>query len=674
MGRHSPHCILLFGLCTLSSPAFAQEDESVRTSALDSVTVRSFRYKSPVRAGAEGVTVWDMSEMSLLPQLLGQADPMHYAQMLPGIQTNNEYRSGINMEGCESQHNFVSIEGVPIYNASHLLGFFSTFNASHFPAMAVSRGVVSAASPNRLGGQMEMRHDTVMPRTVGGILSPGLISSQGTVRLPVGPRTAVTASLRVSYINLLYGRWLRSDDLQVKYTFYDANVSVLHRLNDRHTLLFDSYYGGDGGGFSETNFSADLRVKWGNRMGAAHWLYGRGDWRSKTTAYVSQYRNRLGVDLEGMSFRLPSGITDIGLKNSTEWKGLHAGFDVVRHDIRPQSLEHEGDFNMTDGYTPPMRSCEASLWANYEYPLARNMKLSGGIRGSLFACEGKVYGAADPSLRWLYNNYVMHFSVTYALRHQYLFQTGFSDSGLPTEFWMSAGRDFRPQYAHEVSVSGGSYLFNRRFRCSADLFYRRLYHQLAYKGSILDYANTAYDISRSLMHGRGENYGFTLMLNKCSGSLTGWIGYTYTHARRSFDETGRRKAYPASHERPHELNVVAVYAIGRHWNLGGTFVYASGTPFTAAQSILLLNGNLILKYGEYNACRLHPYLRLDLSANYKWKGRRRSEQGINFSLYNATARDNELFYYLRVGKGAFRYRPVVFKLHLLPSVSYYCKF
>lgn len=674
MGRHSPHYILLFGLCTLSSPAFAQEDESVRMSVLDSVTVRSFRYKSPVRAGVEGVTVWDMSEMSLLPQLLGQADPMHYAQMLPGIQTNNEYRSGINIEGCENQHNFVTIEGVPIYNASHLLGFFSTFNASHFPAMAVSRGVVSAASPNRLGGQMEMRHDTVMPRSVGGTLSLGLISSQGTVRLPVGPRTAVTASLRGSYINLLYGRWMRSDDLRVKYTFYDANVSVLHRLNDRHTLLFDSYYGGDGGGFSETGYSADIWVKWGNRMGAAHWLYSSGDWRSKTTAYVSQYRNRLGVDLEGMSFRLPSGITDLGLKNSTEWKGLHAGFDVVRHDIRPQSLEHEGDFNITDGHTPPMRSCEASLWGNYEYPFARHMKLSAGIRGSLFACEGTVYGGADPSLRWLYNNYVMHFSVTYALRHQYLFQTGFSDSGLPTEFWISAGRDFRPQYAHEVTVSGGSYLLNRRFRCSADLFYRRLYHQLAYKGSILDYANTAYDIGRSLMHGRGENYGFTLMLNKCLGNLTGWIGYTYTHARRSFDETGRRKAYPASHERPHELNVVAVYSIGRHWNLGGTFVYASGTPFTAAQSVLLLNGNLILKYGEYNACRLHPYLRLDLSANYKWKGRRRSEQGINFSLYNATARDNELFYYLRVGKGIFKYRPVVFKLHLLPSVSYYCKF
>jgi hypothetical protein len=238
---------------------------------------------------------------------------------------------------------------------------------------------------------------------------------------------------------------------------------------------------------------------------------------------------------------------------------------------------------------------------------------------------------------------------------------------------MSASNDYKPQYTHELSASGNVFLFNRRYRVSVDLFYRRLFHQLAYKGSVLDYANAVYDIKNSLMHGNGENYGFSIMLNKCSGHLTGWMSYTYTHARRSFDMNARRKTYPASHERPHEINAVATYAANRHWSFGGTLVYASGTPFTAAQSLFFLNNNLIIKYGEYNAARLHPYVRLDLSANYKWGTK--AEHGVNFSLYNVTSRNNELFYYLKTrDDGSFAYRPVTFVLHILPSLSYYYKF
>jgi hypothetical protein len=182
-----------------------------------------------------------------------------------------------------------------------------------------------------------------------------------------------------------------------------------------------------------------------------------------------------------------------------------------------------------------------------------------------------------------------------------------------------------------------------------------------------------YDIKNSLMHGNGENYGFSIMLNKCSGHLTGWMSYTYTHARRSFDMNARRKTYPASHERPHEINAVATYAANRHWSFGGTLVYASGTPFTAAQSLFFLNNNLIIKYGEYNAARLHPYVRLDLSANYKWGSK--VEHGVNFSLYNVTCRDNDLFYYLSIhDNGSFVYCPVTFVLRTLPSLSYYLKF
>lgn len=673
MRRNPKRCILLSVLLAFSSSVVAQEDENAWSLSLDTVTVKGYRYRLPVRTGSNGVMLWDMSTLGLLPQMLGNADPIHYAQMLPGIQTNSEYRSGINMEGCDNQHNAIMMDGVPVYNVNHLLGFFSIFNTSHFASMFIAKGLVSAGSPNRLGGQLQLQHVTEVPDSANGTVSLGLISSQATLRLPVGSKTSVNVSLRGSYINLLYSKWLEADGQQVNYSFYDANVSLLHRLSTHDSFLFDFYVGSDHAGFSESNYQADMNAQWGNRMGAVHWIHEKGVLRSKTEAYVTSYRNRFGLDMQDMAFSLPSGITDFGLKSDVTLGNWDFGVEAVGHDIHPQSVEHQGSFNMSDGHTPAVHSHEMSLYGNYVYPLGQHSSLSGGVRGSVYQEGNHTDWALDPSFRFLYDNQTLQFSATYALRHQYLFQTGFSDSGLPTEFWMSATENFKPQYAHELSVSSSCFLLSRKYRVSLDLFYRRLYHQQGYRGSVLDYVNTVYDISNNLMHGKGENYGFSLMVNKCTGRLTGWLSYTYTHARRSFDGTGRVKSYPASHERPHELNGVATYNLGRHWSIGATVVYASGTPFTAAQSICLLNNNLVIRYGDYNAARLHPYVRVDLSANYRWGEQNR--HGINFSLYNVTSHQNELFYYLRTrDDGSFVYRPVTFVLHTLPSLSYYYEF
>lgn len=668
--------ILLLVFCALSSSAYSQEDESAWTFSLDSITVTGFRNRLPVKTDIRGVTVWDMGNMNLLPQVLGNTDPMHYAQLLPGIQTNSEYRSGIHIEGCDNQHNLITIDGVPIYNVNHLLGFFSTFNSTHFQSMSIAKGLVGAGSPNRIGGQMDMQHFTDLPDSLNGNVSVGLISSQGTIHLPIGPKTSVSLSLRGSYLNLLYSQWLKADDQQVRYSFYDANVTLRHQVNEHNMLLFDFYRGSDSGVFSEDHYLTDMKARWGNNMGVLHWFYKNGDGTAvKTTAFVTDYQNTFSLEMQDMSFRLPSGITDIGLKSDFARKRWNVGIEAVTHLVRPQSLEHQGDFNRSDADTKKTHSLEASLYANYEYPLTERLNIMGGMRGTYFAEGGHAHTTFDPSLRLLYNQPSWNLSATYALRHQFLFQTGFSDAGLPTEFWLSSSKDIAPQYAHEFSVNSNAFLAGRKYRIALDLFYRRLYNQIAYKGSVLDYVNTVYDINSALLHGNGENYGFSVMLNKCTGALTGWLSYTYTHARRSFDEERRKEYYPASHERPHELNAVATYAVGRHWNFGLTTVYASGTPFTPAKSLYLLNNNLILKYGKYNSARLKPYMRLDLSANYKWEGRKKSERGVNFSLYNATSHDNELFYYLRTRQdGSFVYRPVTFVLYALPSISYYYKF
>ena len=256
-----------------------------------------------------------------------------------------------------------------------------------------------------------------------------------------------------------------------------------------------------------------------------------------------------------------------------------------------------------------------------------------------------------------------------------MFQTGFSDAGLPTEFWMSTDSRNRPQYCSGFSAGASVDLGRRMWRLSADIFYRSMYNQIEYGGSLLDCLNSSYDLNNYLLHGKGKNIGFNVMAQKCAGNITGWISYTYTRARRTFNEEGGKATFPANHERPHELNAVVAWSLGRHWTIGTTLVCASGTPFTAPVSASILNGNVIANYGKHNANRLGRYGRLDLSVNYKWKSKRIREQGLNFSIYNATAHRNDLFYRIRTRKnGSFALRPVTFMVDVLPSVSYYCKF
>lgn len=666
-----------FMLCAFSFSAIAQEEEKAWSLSLDSITVRGFHYTSSVKTQRDGSIRWDMQMMDDLPKILGNADPLHYTQMLPGIQTNNEYKSGINIRGCENSHNLISIGGAPIYNASHLMGFFSTFNASHYKALSLHKNATLGSTSNRLGGELNMELPIDRPDSLGGELALGLISSQATLRTPLGQRTGLTASARLSYMNLFYSRWLKADDQQLLYSFYDANVTLSHRINDRHLLVLDAYSGNDRLEMNESHYLAEMGDHWGNSMAALHWFYdSREDFNMHTMGYVTNYNNKFSLIMNDADFQLLSGIIDIGLKSTANYRRWHYGIESVMHHVEPQSLKADGSFNKSNGHTPTTNSLETSLFVEYRQPIAGNVQAVAGLKGSHYLYDDKKsYTSADPSVALLYDDYMTLLSVSFSTKHQYLFQTGFSNMGLPSEFWLSSSDKRRPQYAYIYSAGASRYLFGRRYRLSLDAYYMQINRQIEYKGSVLDYVNSTYDIERNLIYGKGYNYGYSAMLQKCTGNITGWVSYTFTRARRTFEEENMKGYFPAAHERPHELTFVGSYSLNPHWSFGSTFVYATGTPFTAPRHIAFINTNFLIDYGEHNGSRLKPYARLDFSVNYKWYTRWLKEQGVNLSVYNATAHRNELFYYVSTKGGVqFAYKPVTFAIDVLPSVSYYCKF
>lgn len=645
---------------------------------MDSVQVTATRRTLQMRKDREGNVVLDMTLLSQLPQMLSNADPMHYAQMLPGVQTNNEYQGGIHVEGCDNEHNEVSVEGVPLYNVTHLLGFFSTFNASHYKSMSLTEGVHRSAAPNRLGAQLTMSHGEERPDTVSGELSLGMISSQGTLRLPMGRKGVLRLSGRGSYINLVYKPWMRNEGNEIRYSFHDFNATYVHRVNERHTLLADAYVGGDRARMGDGDYLADIQDRWGNAMGALHWKYADPAKASvHTTLYTTTYGNELALAMAQAHYRLTSRITDVALRSTMERGGLSLGAEAVAHLIMPQRImKGDGEADHEAGERS-QTAWEGSLHGDYELTLARHYKVRAGLRACLYRGGDRTYASLNPSLSVsrMWGN--TRFSLQYALRHQYLFQSGFSDMGLPTEFWFAAGKGRRPQYAHGVHAKSETYLWEGAFQLSVGAYVKRLIRQVEYSGTVFDLINTQYRLEDNLMEGKGMNYGWHVMLSKCKGKLTGWVSYAWGRARRTYVMDGQKETYPANHDRTHELNVVATWSPSRHWNIGGTLVMCTGTPFTAPVSMYFLNGNLVTEMDRHNACRLRTYCRVDLSATYKWHSPRGREQGVNLSLYNANCRSNDLFHYVRVAgedKKLLYYKSVGFVAPVLPSLGYYIRF
>ena len=632
----------------------------------------------PLRTVGQGVSVWDMGRMDEMPHVLGNADPLHHVQTLPGVQTNNEYDAGLHIQGSESQHSLVAIDGVPLYNVSHMLGFFSLFNASHFSQMRLSKQGGADMGANRLGGFLEMLTPTALPNSASGRLSVGPLSSQGTARLPLGRKAALFLSGRNAYLNLLYGKWLRADDQQFRYSFGDYNATLLWQATPTDQVSLNAYWGFDRMSFEEASFLVDASLRWGNYAASARWTH-QGE---RTTAthllYTTAYRNQFQMKMGEAECQMPSRLADYGYGLKVEWGRSQLGASAVLHDIEPQSLAIEGFYNRTAQAAEPLkqRAAEAAVYYAHTFPLGPRSTLKAVAKGTAFVDgKGHPYAGLDPTLT-LCHAFTPSVKAMFQLdrRHQYLFQTGFSSMGLPTEFWMAASQEHKPQGGVGASARLDLQSPDRRWSLTFEGYCRRMTHQVEYADDLMSLLNTVYDLDASLLEGDGEAYGLSVTLNKQTGRLTGWVNYAWGRSFRHFDSENLSRRFPARHERIHEVNVVLNYRWGKRWTTAAILVACSGTPFTAPTSFYLYNSRLITQYAAHNANRLRPYYRLDLSVNFHFRSVDGKGGGLNFSLYNATSHRNDIYHSLKVYDGKFGYRPYHFVMDILPSISYFHKF
>lgn len=681
-------CIFIYVVFGILKGVSAEMTDTLNHYGLQAVEIRGKRLRSQLRE-IEGTSIISMSLMDEMPHILGNADPLHYAQLLPGVQTNSEYDAGLHIQGCDNSHNYVSLGGAPVYNAAHLLGFFSIFNAGHFTEMSLQKSPVSASFPNRLGGRVDMltptwlaAEDSLLVGAVHGELSVGPMSSQGTLRLPIGKRSLLLLSARAAYLNLLYSKWLEVDGDEVKYDFSDYNLSYITQLDDANVLKIEGYWGYDNMKIGQASYGLQGKLKWDNTMAALHWYSrskdglneGGKDWSMEQMVYYSRYANRLNVGEYSFQVGMRSFIFDLGYKGNFSWGRWRMGAEVVRHQLLPQDIGITGNLANYQTDAHHQLATEASVYLQYCQPLGEKLLMEMGARVSGYHCQKSFYRVM-PHLKFNYDlSPSAKLNLNLGIRNQYLFQTGFSSAGLPTEFWFAANQNHRPQYAYHAALQGEFWFAEKEYRLSVETYYKWLMNQIENNSNMFDILFSSYSFDGSLLHGKGYNYGLNLLLEKRRGKLTGWLSGSLGRAMRKFDGEQYQEWYPAGHERIYELNAVATYRINRRVSLGSTYVLASGTPYTKVNYAYLMSGNLVTEYGPHNGDRVKPYMRLDLSVSYDFATKGKVRSGINFSLYNVTMHGNDLFYRIKVYDNHVRYNAFKFLMPIMPSINYYCKF
>lgn len=640
---------------------------------IDSTTVVSERNTSTFRQTSDHLMKIDMGLMQNMPKILGNTDPLHFVKLLPGVQTNSEHDSGIHIQGCDAAHNDISVAGVPLFGVNHMLGLFSIFNPEHYSQMNFSH----SSSSNRLGGMLSMQLPDTLKERVTGSVSVGIMSSQGTVGLRIRDRSHLRVSARRSYLNLLYGRWLTLNESRIKYGFGDYNITYIWDSGNGDRIWVDGYFGRDKAGMDEKSYDMGVGLQWGNYMGAVHWRH-KGDVLTHShSLFSSGYMSKADVSQSDARVHLPSFINAAGYKGDLVWNDLRTRWNMTYYHAMPQLPQVSGLFNSTEPQKEIQNALESTLAADYTYDFAYDWRLKAGIQGVLLLNpESELNGNVTPDVSLSYNaRRFGKIELNYNWKQQYVFQTGLSNVGFPIEFWFVAGKYSRPQYSQNISLSYDLNFCREMFAFSCNLYYKQLYNQVEYKGDLFDLFLETYDLNTCLLKGRGWNYGVNMMLHKQSGDITGWVSYSLGRALRKFDNPEYTGIYPANHERIHELNAVCSYRYDR-WDFAGTFTYASGLPFTAPGSYYISSGKIVANYGEHNACRMRPYIRLDLSATFTIRKDAKQENGVNVSIYNVLARRNDVMYRLRVVEedNKFGYKAMSFGLCLVPSVSYYHKF
>ena len=623
----------------------------------------------------------DMQEIKTLPVLLGEQDILKTLQLMPGVQSGSEGTSGFYVRGGGPDQNLILLDGVPVYNASHLFGFFSVFNSDAIRNAEIIKGGFPARYGGRLSSVLDIRMKEGNNKLLKGAGSIGLISSKLTLEGPIkNENTSFLVSGRRTYIDLLTRPLVRAvseGNETGGYYFWDLNAKVNHRIDNKNRL-FLSFYGGKDRGFYRDDQGNILNpselgmasLEWGNMITALRW---NRELNNKTflntTATFSDYRfitelEQRFNESDGTSeflFQYTSGIQDFTLKSDLDYAPnpnhyVKAGAALIHHRFRPgvNTIEiddvGEAPIDTTFG-NADVRSFEFYSYIEDDWEINERWKVNAGVHFSGLLQSSEDFFSAQPriTLRWLLNE-KHSIKLGYATMAQYLHLLTNTGIGLPTDLWLPAVKEAPAQLSQQTSI-GWAHTPKPGYDVSVEGYYKHMSNLIEYKNGASFFGSND-NWTEKIESGRGWSYGAELLVRKKKGNWTGWLGYTWSKTERQFDNINFGGVFPYRYDRRHDVSVAISYSKDEFVDFGVIWVYGTGNAVSLTEATYytfnpqIENGQLFYNNVDYieerNGYRMPAYHRLDISANFH-KEKKWGKRTWSVGLYNAYNRQNPFF-------------------------------
>jgi hypothetical protein len=636
---------------------------TAQANTLSEVVVSRTKKDKNLNEAQMGIETLNMKKIEKLPVLFGEKDVMKTIQLLPGVKSTGDGSAGFSVRGGAADQNLILLDEAPVYNASHLLGFFSTFNSDALKDASIIKG----NSPSQYGGRLSSVMDVKMKdgnnqdyNAAGGI---GLISSRLSVEGPIQKdKSSFIISGRRTYVDMFLKA--SNDFKDTKLYFYDVNMKANYQINDNNRIYLSGYFGRDVLGLG-SSFSTD----WGNTTGTLRWnsiinsrLF------SNTSLIYSTYDYKVSLEsASDQTTTLSSKIKDWNLKQDFSWfassqHSVRFGVQSIYHAITPNSASGSS----VSSYPKSTRySWENALYANDDFKISEPLTLNYGFRLSAFSVMGgdtyniyengiltdskditkgsigKTYFNIEPRLTANYRiNEVSSIKAGYSRNTQNLHLLSNSSSGNSSDQWIGSSYTVKPEIADQISAGYSRNFSDNKYEINTEVYYKDMKNQIDYKNGAEISFDSGKDVESELLFGKGRAYGIELIAKKKEGTLTGWVSYTLSKTERKINGINDNAWYNARLDKTHDLSVVAIYTLNPIWSISGIFLYSTGNAVTFPTGKYELNGQTVFQYSSRNADRMPDYQRLDLSVTYEPNKKKKFHGSWNFGFYNLFGYEN----------------------------------
>ncbi|MDA9945696.1 TonB-dependent receptor [Schleiferiaceae bacterium] len=658
------------------------------TNQLAEVEVTAKKLDENLNRAEMSTTQLTAKQIKAIPQFLGEFDVIRSITLLPGVTTVGEGASGFNVRGGKTDQNLILLDQAPVYNSSHIFGFFSVFNGDAVRDLKLYKGGIPAPFGGRLSSVLDVHQKEGNTKEFAGTMGLGLLSSRLMLEGPlVKDKASFMIAGRRSYQDVLLKASPNDDLNSIIANFYDLNAKVNYKFNDKSRLFLSAYYGKDAFGVPGL-----VKFDWGNLGLTGRWNYLITDklFLNVSTIY-SDYDYAIGFDFPQAKIDNIAFIKNQSNKVAFSWfpnakHQVNYGAEATVYDFEPFSTTLDYiDSNLVDISIELQNeyAVEPSLYIEDNWKVNNRLTIRGGLRYSTFynigardvvnytpTANGTVrndlitdttsYASMEiieafEGLQGLEPRLGINFKATentavkasYNRMRQYIHLISNTTSSLPIDTWRPAGRYIDPGTADQIALGWNRNFKDGEWQLSVETYYKSM-------RDLVDFKNGAQptgvdNIEVALMTGRGRSYGLEVQLDKKIGQLTGWLAYTYSRSQLQVDLGATPEEwinlgnwYSAAQDKPHDIAVVAAYAWKPNISFSGSFIYQTGKPYTYPEAKSEFEGIIYPFALSRNNSRTPAYHRLDLSMDIAVPNKKDNDLkgSWNIGVYNAYARKN----------------------------------